>query len=673
MSAVTCEDMTKTCPGLPRSCSLTQEEHESQLDGNKNLGNAGRMVEVSAELGMQKKEKNPGIDTVQDINSNNTDNQQDTCRDPEYEDISEDEDKSKLLSSELYEDVSDDENQCIQQSAELSEPITVNSRTGLDELQIPATETRCCRSPLLQTEGDGHETNISSSVLKDKQELDYQHDDYDEEEDIWDLMPLTIANLQFEQTDDGECGSKTSSSFTNPRLGTAPNPVPASAFSQMEVFDTPAQQKQAVKSGQVSSVVPSNSSNHQRTSNIPGSREELSSEDEETEDSLDYSSGSESNYLTVSNQFRNSSSSLITDVSLDSEERSQGDQTKNYQKSFNQDDIVYIDSDDDECVKTKSTTNSPNCENIGTKSQCKNDALPPALDPATAQLQEGRTETTNLCQGTTNRPTHSDDDVIIILSDSDDGSVEVDVEDLEQSSAEWSEPRPESSWEKPGTSKLIPPGQTSYHELSRERKDVRRKRTPSSETEEENVDENLNNAVNDRSNKQKKVKLSEKRGSLGPVIPRLLVQPSPLSGQQLQLVHESVGQSGETDLSSSSSTEGSHSESFRNKSPHSIREETGKFTSKFKRSKKVHNTPGSKVDPSFEPKKRASSLKGHPAYSRHSPSCPPVPLRSSSSFSATSEQSNHARRKVFSDWQKNHVPLRRERKARKANCHRQSL
>lgn len=626
-------------------------------------------------------------------------------RDPQYEDISDCEDKSKLP----YEDVSDDENQCIQESAELSEPTTRNSRTGLDEVQIknqfPETETRCCRSPLIQTKGDENETNISCSVLKDKKELDnQQHDGDDDEENDWNVMPITILNLNFENTDDGECGGKTSSSFITARLGRpTPNPVPASAFSQMEVFDTPAQQELAVKCGQVSFVVPSSSINLQGTSNFLGSREELCSEAEdscETDDSLDYSSGSECNYLTVSNQVvGNLSSSLINNVSSDSEGKNQGKLTKNLQKSSNV--IVCIDSDDETNSENSGTCTSNKAEPL--KSHCKNVVVPSALDPATAQLQVGHTETTNLGQGTAkglcakNKQTNSDDDVIIILSDSDDDDIVELVEamtpslisvnsevwvkehtadkdilqDLKQSSAESSEP----SWDKPGSSGLIPPGENSFHEPSREIKDLTRKRMPSSETEEVIVDDDLNNAVNGLCTKKKKV--SEASGSLGPVIPRLFVQVSPHSDEQVQLVHESTVQSRETDfLFSNSSTVGSHSDSFRKKSQYS-RDETGKLTSKFKGPKKVHSTPESNVDrSSFEPKIPASSLKGHLPYRRHSSSRPHFPLRSSSSLSGTTqsmEKTNNARRKVFSDWKKNHVPLRRERKARGTNYCRQSL
>ncbi|XP_017281767.1 uncharacterized protein LOC108241833 [Kryptolebias marmoratus] len=611
ISEVTCEELTETCPGLTLNGSSSLEEHESHLNGNKTLSDED---DVSVEPGMQ--EQDPGInmaemDNVQDVNSNNTEGKtsedQQHCyisckekplscslKDPQYEDVSSD------PSTEPYEDG----NQCIQDAVvetpsppEVSEPTAGNSsRFGLDERL------------------GSNKTNFSWAVFEDEHELDNPlNDSDDDDDDEWEVIPITIFNLKFEEVDDGECSGETSWSCEDSGLKKPPpKPVPASAFSQMEVFDTPAEQELAEKFGQVCFVVPPSGSSHKRKSQILRSRKESCTEPEdscETDNSSDYSSGPESNFLTTSKQLTKNYSSSLQMSAVEA-------------KSSNQDVIINLDSDEEsgkDCVEE--TKGAEGC----------------------SLHKGGNTETLTHSWGTEKDPHVNDDDVIVILSDSDDDSMEIcdqavspsshsvdpkNLRDLKRSSSE------PSKWDhdKPGPSRPSTSGKISFHESSRGVRDLTKKGASSSETEDS--DDDLNKAGSSLCTNRKKVKLSEADDSLGPgpVIPRLFARLYPDSSKPVQLVNESGVQSRDKDLlTPNSSTNTGCSDLFRNK--HSTKDKTGKRAPK-------------------------SSLPNN---------SPPTPSPSVLLKTATPsvEQTNHARSKVFSDWRRKHVPIRRERKAAK--------
>lgn len=653
----------ETCPGLT-------EEHKSLLNGNKDLGNADGVPNVSVELVMQKKVTDPGVlqmdkIIIKDINSNNTavkTCEDKTCmiiKDTQYDDISEQENKSECLSS--------NEDLCIQNFAIDMPPTakvpesTGDARFGLDQVQSKSTSHKDL------TDGD------SGAVFASKYELDSLLTDTDDD-DEWEVVPLSIFRLTFEETDDRACEGKTNRSCSAQKT--------TSAFSQMEVFDTPAEQELAVKFGQVSFVVPSYSSNRERMSQILRRRKELCSEPEDscdTDNSSDYSSDSESNNLTVPKQsVQNVSSSLQVNI-VKSEKKNQGNKAKKWQKSSIQEAIINLDSDDEsdeDCVKKTESSERchPHSENSWTNAA--NEHKIPYLQPLKGSTVYPSTgyhqgESSQISRGTENglcvinevSSQKISNNIIIIVSDSDDDSMEmfnirphsepVDLTDKEnlkdpkQSSAEQSESNSKSNWDKDVSNRPIIPGKTSFYESSTEKKDLTKKRILSSER----VDsDNLNNAGNGLCTKRKKVITSEAGSSmdLGPVIPRLLVQLSPHSSEHIQLVHESGSESRDKDLFT----------------PNSFREKTvNGFGGNFS---KVHNTPRLKLNrASFGLKKGAPS----PKQLLHNLPLPyaPDPLKKGL---LSVDRTIHARNKVFNDWQRNHVPLRKERKATKRKNYR---
>ncbi|XP_018552636.1 uncharacterized protein LOC108897473 isoform X2 [Lates calcarifer] len=295
---------------------------------------------------------------------------------PQYEDISDDEDKSQFLTNlpnteheELrfppcieefqYEDISNDENPQIETSLiQVSEPNNKQPPSENEDCEhvqdqaqnisderlapkkkvLPKTGTldisQDCSCPCFG-ETDGFErlfpeyhserhlewqTNLSdspSSVFKDGDETDDQMDD------DWIVIPVNMTDLTYETEDedqdvrenvvldDGETGDKERQGDTNPTHSEfhcpAPNPVPASSSSHIEVFDTVQSFLQA-KAGRSFEVVSAkNTPEHDKDCepHTPQNRRESYSDSEdscETEDSCDYSSASEHNYLTVSRQ-----------------------------------------------------------------------------------------------------------------------------------------------------------------------------------------------------------------------------------------------------------------------------------------------------------------------------------------------------------------------------------
>ncbi|KAI3367016.1 hypothetical protein L3Q82_009645, partial [Scortum barcoo] len=152
----------------------------------------------------------------------------------------------------------------------------------------------------------------------------------EDEPDDWIVIPISMSELKFEPEDEDQdspenvlledddnddTGEKERSCGTNPTdcelHRPSPKPVPASARSQIEVFETVESflQAKAVKSMSFEVAPGRSTAEHEMDSEgepyTPQNKQESHTEPEdmsETEDSCDYSSGSEHNYLTVSRE-----------------------------------------------------------------------------------------------------------------------------------------------------------------------------------------------------------------------------------------------------------------------------------------------------------------------------------------------------------------------------------
>ncbi|KAM7366807.1 hypothetical protein PAMP_014751 [Pampus punctatissimus] len=260
-------------------------------------------------------------------------------KDPQYEDISDDD--VSQLSTELpqtkheelrfptcfedpqYEEVSEEEDSQIENPSLAQVPTPDNRQSHL------ARQTT-------------HSVSYSpSSVLK------YEDQTEDQMDDDWIVIPISMLDLKFglededqggpeDVLDDGENGDNERQSGTSPMYHAShwpsSQPVPASAFSQLEVFDTIESFRQAVHFKKCLEVAPGSSTpehemDSEKDPHTPQKRGESEPEDScETEDSCDYSSASEHNYLTVHRQLLKRSAPLppercypVSDIESDSD------------------------------------------------------------------------------------------------------------------------------------------------------------------------------------------------------------------------------------------------------------------------------------------------------------------------------------------------------------------
>lgn len=346
-------------------------------------------------------------------------------RDPQYDDIS-DEDQPGVMMTD--EDKETDKSLCSGNEPSIKkyshEPVQVQIKPVSDEqISVKAAQTSgelSCSYPRaddgfhLKPHSDaGWQTNHSSSpciMLEGEHEMHSPPDDNDEDDDDgWEVIPVSILNLEF---DPGKQSDLKGEAETGVMVQKA---VPASAFSQMEIFDTPVE-VQAVKSRQVSFV--SVCGSNKRMSHSRNKRNDLSSEVEDsndTEDSCDYSSGPEGNYITVSRQ-------LLKNLPASSRRQEA--------------DVINLDSDDEtDCRKRrrKRFCSSPASENSGAaektrhfpqtvEENCQNTKLPglpgrfqeDPMHMANVSLSE-RTEQ----HGVSRKMNLNDNIIITILSDSD--------------------------------------------------------------------------------------------------------------------------------------------------------------------------------------------------------------------------------------------------------------
>ncbi|XP_041833485.1 uncharacterized protein LOC121634685 [Melanotaenia boesemani] len=279
------------------------------------------------------------------------------------------------------------------------------------------------------------------TIMKDEGEHEI-HSEPDDDDDGWDVIPVSILNLKLEPAEhsdlkgDGENGNKVQ------------KPVPASAFAQMEVFDTPVEQEQTVKLGQLSFVMPSLCSPHKEKSHSSHRTRESCSEAEdsnETEDSCDYSSGPEGNYLTVSRQLlKNLPASALPKTSVFSDSKAENEKEDNERRKLlggqsrrrKEAYVIDLDSGDEsdkKCTKRKrrkKRCSSPCSENRGTTSAPKKtrqhfpETVPENFHKARRSQEDSRHQEIYIPSQRTDqhgmsRQIKLDDENIIILSDSD--------------------------------------------------------------------------------------------------------------------------------------------------------------------------------------------------------------------------------------------------------------
>lgn len=214
-----------------------------------------------------------------------------------------------------------------------------------------------------------------SSLLKDEADNEMEDDD----DDDWIVIPVSIGDIEFEPNKEEEemklvllHHKETEEQWgaTSPkrhRVNQAtPEPAPAAVSSQLEVFDTWDSYLKA-KSEQLN-LCRSTLLNKQNPEGDPHSTQNRGESNSETEDSCDYSSESEHNYLTgnrqllketsapdketenkASNMQRDQICHKIKELLTSARAKSKDAQLKtNRQKVSEKDDVIILDSDTDD-------------------------------------------------------------------------------------------------------------------------------------------------------------------------------------------------------------------------------------------------------------------------------------------------------------------------------------
>ncbi|KAM7377839.1 hypothetical protein PAMA_012978 [Pampus argenteus] len=287
----------------------------------------------------------------------------------------------KILKDPQYEDISDDDDD--DDDDDVSQLSTELPQTEHEELRFPT----CFEDPHYEEISEEEDSQIENPSLEQvptpdnrhshlarqtthsvpyrpSSVLKYEDQTEDQMDDDWIVIPISMLDLKFELEDedqggpedvldDGENGDNERQSGMSPTHHAvpclSPKPVPASAFSQLEIFDTIESFKQAVHFKKRFEAVPGSSTpEHEMDSeedpHTPQKTRESYSEPEdscETEDSCDYSSASEHNYLTVHRRLLKCSASLppercypVSDIESDSDEvtNTQNSQTSSSDK-----------------------------------------------------------------------------------------------------------------------------------------------------------------------------------------------------------------------------------------------------------------------------------------------------------------------------------------------------
>lgn len=492
------------------------------------------------------------------------------------------------------------------------------------------------------------------------------NDQSDEEsEDEWEVIPIDILGFKFEPAkncgnvvqDDCALEQQVEQGGISSRQSYALKPVPASAFSKMAVFDTPDDQEQAIRSGQLSFVVLSCDSPKAKPTG-----KEVCSEHEnscDTDNSSTYSSGLECNYMTVPKELFKSLSSADHCVPQNKGDLQMPPVLEKFVSRIEQDDgIINLDSDEDndEHCKTKTKKRlSQTSENWSDPS--------PSLQMGSPKDLESESEECVLVEDEVSK-----DNDVIILSDSEDEMTEnyhAEKNIFTPYSLDCG--RAGSSAEERNTATLgVERAHMSKHD-HKNKKSSRPKVSSQQSTrkfmssEAEDGDDFPNEGENVLVSRRKKLKTtfcnlrhsSEADSTVSSsVIPRMLVGES-ISDEPVTLVGEprnlSQGRGEAIPMARSS---------LKEKWQLFIRERTGKPASIPSHTDRLTRMMHAS----------SSHSSDNPAALAH----PLIPARLlPSSVSVQSMQAtSHARKKVFSDWKIKHVPLRKEGKKRTKGCRR---
>lgn len=563
--------------------------------------------------------------------------------DPQYDNISDVEEASELtakfLRVEQCEDASEDKNQDNGKRAGKmgSTPLVVSDACSktLENVQTYNSPN----TPTLDEITDVHSLYSVENADESEHHLCIERDhgeqtnhfyeefsdESDEESEIeFEVVPVMMSDLNPEPVEeepasgnvmqhDCDHENQIHQHGVSARKRCAPTPVPASAFSQIAIFDTPDDQEQAIRCGQVSFVA------------LPcGSPESTSGQGEDscaTEDSS-YSSGPECNYMTVSKELYKSISSA--------------------QKKTGH------------CVPE-------NKENV---------QMPPddgIIDNLTLDVEDNHCESEMKNQSQTSENSkQNDESVVIILSDSDEEGREkycIAKMALSATSADCGRgsSRQERNTGTPEVATLDNNQKSSRSRVSWQQSDKDPIREVISvEADDSNDFSNAGvNVLVPEWKKQRTASSHPRRLSEADVtknaciIDRMIVIESK-SGKPATLVrvprdprqgpHESMA------MAKSSFTERDRIRKQPDK-PASIPTRTHVEAHKNSCRRIMHASPSSSSD--------NPSAMDHPFSPAMFPSSP-APVQSM-------QVTSHARRKVFSTWKDQHVPLRREKKHKRAN------
>uniref|UniRef100_A0A1A7WBY4 Si:dkeyp-94b4.1 n=2 Tax=Iconisemion striatum TaxID=60296 RepID=A0A1A7WBY4_9TELE len=532
-----------------------------------------------------------------------------------------------------------------------------------------------------------------SSYFGLEDEVESQPDD---EDDNWEVIPLNIDNLRFEQTE-YKPNSENIPQNKRDEVSRSTKAVPASAFLKMEVFETPDEQKQTVKFGQLSYADPSCRCRHESFKQ----RKDSSSEHEdccETDDSADYSPDAEVNYMTVSKEFMKSFSAPVKPKTDDCGYEKNNYEVANFQKgqawmrvqSSQEESIIIIDSDsesDTDCVEKQERDKiCPLSENSRAEHKRSSPETMKTFQKTCLPVDQQHHVNPNLTQVTEKcrlnqsekcTQTVPNDDHIIILSDSDDddyrgnfnrakesmdsGNSEIAKNALqnEEPLADFPKPRHDhtSEQEKLKINTEVMPANCNFLESKRKANVSKEKRkVVSPERRDDNAlhiarsglsaeRKKVKTTVNSPRSNQKSVCLSE------PVTP---LGDDPMNIQTSHLNQDEGGSS--SDRSKATST----NDSITSKLRRLIRDKKNNKT----KPAGVYNAAAKSDEGSLQPRIRAP-LKSSMSYSPFAPQN----MTTSSTSTKSVQGTSHARTKVLSDWQKQHVPLRRERKFYKGAKH----
>ncbi|XP_012708216.2 uncharacterized protein LOC105917836 [Fundulus heteroclitus] len=541
------------------------------------------------------------------------------------------------------------------------------------------------------------------SVLN--KEADDGSDEGEDSEDDWEVIPVSILDLKFEPLekqpasgkavqDDDEHGSKIPLRGLSAQQRFALKPLPASAFAKIAVFDTPDDQEQASRSGQLSYVTPSCYSPKQKSQM---DRKELCSEPEDscdTDDSFTYSSGPKCNYMTVPKELLESLSSPGRRKTYRCVPKTDQDVQKHRDLTMVQnrvgDGIInLLDSDEEAEAKTEERL-SETWENWGVPSCTQRMGSPGSRDSESED-----------CVLVEDEIKQNDESVVIILSDSEDESREnynwaktsftAEPQDcgraasstqarnaaaaeeppavLRRASADSSEQRHRSQHEL-GYQSSGP--RVSSQESAGRMEELSKQREVGSPEAESNDD--FPNDGKDSVPKRKKLKMTSCDGRLSAeadstvsptVIPRLLVREFK-SGELVKDVGE-CREPKQAKSSSAASTSILLKERLRFLMNTGLR----KPASPPSPANDAHRNACRRVMHAAASKHQRSHSSDSPAPSDHAF----VPARFPSGLAPVqpTQGTHHARTKVHTDWQRQHVPLRREKKYKRKRGFRRPL